>query len=431
MSVTRKKLSIELALKLQAGLFVLSVTVLFVMLAHFSEMSAKLALTIYPILMVFLILYLIKVYKQVVHPLENLANIVESIRLEDYGMTPKVTYRQGVMAQLLTETSALVEVLQKRKERYTQHVYLIYRLIEQLELPVLVFDDELRLSHANEAFSHWYGQPWKSAKGLSGKRLGLQQTEQGTWTFSNHQAHQGWQIKQSRFLNEKDNYQLLILNNINSEVRQVQQDAWQQIIRVLTHEIRNSLTPIRSMTELMLDMPTISEEFKTPLEVIETRSMNLLRFVERYADTAKAVEVHKQSLRAEVLMGKITPLFADDEIQVTGGESELFADPVLLEQVLINLIRNGFEAQKAAMVNAPLEVEFNHSKGLGRISIRDKGQGIANPENLFVPFYTTKEGGQGIGLVFCRKAIEQHGGSLTLTNAAAGGAEAVITLPEK
>ena len=429
MSVTKKGLSIEQELKLQASGVFLLVTGLFFLLVHFSEMPLKLALPLYLMLALGLISYLLRVYQRVIQPLKNLTNVVESIRLEDYGMTPRRSFSRGVMAQLLNETTALVEVLRLRKERYTQHVYLIYRLIEQLELPVLVFDDDLRLSHANEAFGQWYGQPWSTVKGLSSKRLGLRPDDTGKWHFINPEAHQGWQIKQSRFLNEKDDYQLLILNNIKSEVRQVQQDAWQQIIRVLTHEIRNSLTPIRSMTELMLDMPDVSEQMKTPLEVIETRSMNLLQFVERYADTAKAVEVNKQTVQGDSLMAKITPLFAQNRIRVEGGESALNADPVLLEQVLINLIRNGLESQQAAGEDAPLSVIFASAKGQTVITVNDRGKGIANLDNLFVPFYTTKQDGQGIGLVFCRKVIEHHGGNLTLVNRKEGGAKAQITLP--
>lgn len=422
--------SLEFELKLLSSVFFLLVTVLFVLLAHFSDMSLKVALTLYLAASLALLPYLFRVYKRIVNPMNNLANIIESIRLEDYGLSPKVTFKTGVMAQLISETSALVEVLQKRKERYNQQVYLIYRLIEQLELPVLVFDEELRLTHGNAAFDKWYGQPWKTVRGLSCKRIGLMPSGKNAWQFVDPQSHTGWQIKNSRFDNEKDSHQLLILNNINSEVRQVQQDAWQQIIRVLTHEIRNSLTPICSMTDLMLEMPKLSEQLKTPLQVIETRSNHLLQFVERYADTARPVKVKKRELTIDSLVSTILPLFPNNSIQVESRKLQLLADPVLLEQVLINLIRNAIEAQESNNAIEPIQLELQESGSETLIFVKDRGQGIANPDNLFVPFYTTKESGQGIGLALCRKIIEQHNGSLRLSNRNNGGAVAEIILPK-
>lgn len=426
---THKGHSLERELKCLSALFIGLVTLFFTLLAYFSEMPLKVSLTIYVVTMLLLVPYLLKVYKRIVHPMNNLTNIIEAIRLEDYGLSPKVSYKQGVMSQLLTETSALVNVLQKRKERYNQQVYLIYRLIEQLDLPVMVFDEDLRLVHANEAFSTWYGQPWKTARGLSSKRIGLEPHKANHWQFVNPQSHKGWQIKTSRFESEKDSHQLLILNNINSEVSRVQQDAWQQIIRVLTHEIRNSLTPICSMTDLMLDTPNLPEQLKTPLQVIESRSNNLLLFVERYADTARPIQVNKKLLAFDTVLSKIEPLFPINSIAFEGTKLEVLADPILLEQVLINLIRNAIEAQASNKADDAIILTIKASEAETVICIKDKGQGIANPDNLFVPFYTTKEGGQGIGLTLCRKIIEQHGGSLQLKNRSKVGAVARIALP--
>ncbi|WP_164078392.1 sensor histidine kinase [Alteromonas facilis] len=424
-------LSLESELKYLSILFLLIVTALFVLVAYFADLSLKLSLSIFLILIIGLGAYLLRVYRRVVQPMDNLVNIIEAIRLEDYGLSPRLTFKQGVMAQLLSETANLVEVLQQRKERYNQQIYLIYRLIEQLDLPVMVFDEKLRLSHGNEAFGNWYGQPWGVVKGLSCKRIGLDVAKNGRWQFINPDIHQGWQIRSSRFANGRDIHQLIILNNIKSEVRQVQQDAWQQIIRVLTHEIRNSLTPICSMTELMLDTPELDEKLRTPLQVIDNRSTNLLNFVERYADTAKSIKVVKKELATDTLIKKICPLFPDNSIQFSGPGLTLFADPVLLEQVLINLIRNGMESQRSNKCKDPVIIEFDDTEVQTTIRVKDKGVGIANPSNLFVPFYTTKEGGQGIGLTLCRKIVEQHQGSLTLSNRSDGGAIATIHLPKE
>lgn len=420
--------SLERDIKLLFLLIFTLISTLFFGLAYFALLSLKVTLTCYIIALCILLPYLIRVYERVVHPVNNLTNIVEAIRQEDYGLSQKVGYRHGVMAQLLIETRALVDILQTRKAHYNQQVYLIYRLIEQFELPVFLLNESYRLSHANDAFSKWYGQPWLTIKGLSCKRIGIEK-KTDTWVFINTETHKGWQIKHSQFQSGKNTHHLLMLNNIRAEVSQVQQDAWQQIIRVLTHEIRNSLTPICSMTDLMLTMPVLHDDLKTPLQVIENRSHNLLLFVERYADTARPVQVNKKALNLASVIEKIQPLFPADSIAIVNNHSDVFADPVLLEQVLINLIRNALEAQTANQQNEPIELEFSKCGFETLISIKDRGKGIANPENLFVPFYTTKEGGQGIGLALCRKIIEQHKGRIQLSNREHGGAIAKVFLP--
>jgi len=422
--------SLERELRCLFALIFIFVSVLFVFLVHYSGMSTKVAVTLYALFAIVFVPYLMRTYRRIVQPMQNLSSIVEAIRQEDYSLSPGITYPKGVMAELLLETRQLVSVLQTRKERYNQQIYLIYRLIEQLDLPVLVLNEELRLSHGNEAFSQWYGQPWKTVRGLSSHKLGLIHGDTDNWQFADPKAHKDWQIRHSQFVHQKHTHHLLILNNISSEVSQVQQDAWQQIIRVLSHEIRNSLTPICSMTDMMLDMPELNDNLRTPLQVIESRSENLLQFVERYADTAKPININKKPLQSEKIVNKIVPLFPDNSIQVEGTGITLQADPVLLEQVLINLLRNGLEAQQANQVSDPVKLRFFTKGAKTCIEIKDSGIGIANPDNLFVPFYTTKESGQGIGLTLCRRIIEQHGGTLQLANHPNGGAVATIIIKD-
>jgi nitrogen fixation/metabolism regulation signal transduction histidine kinase len=397
----------------------------------YSDLPVKVILTGLAILLMWLIPYLMRLYNRITMPLNGLANVVESIRLEDYSLTSRAQYKHGVMPSLLLETTALVNDLQQRKDRYAQHVYLIYQLIEQLDSPVLVFNEDSRLVHANAAFSQWYGQSWRNAQGLSSKRIGLIHDKNRQWSFRERKHNSGWQIRSSRFLDDKHQHQLVILINIKTEVRKVQQDSWQQIIRVLSHEIRNSLTPIRAMTELLREAPDLKDNARIPLEVIEARSVSLQEFVERYADTSKTIQINKCVVNIGELIAKITPLFLPQTIDLTIHENKILADPVLLEQVLINLLQNAAESQASRGVDTALSVEVVGNNKNWNIHISDKGVGIANPANLFVPLYTTKEGGQGIGLVFCNNVIDQHGGTINIKNRRSGGVRATIVLPKK
>jgi two-component system nitrogen regulation sensor histidine kinase NtrY len=407
-----------------------------------STVSALVATTCGVVVFIGLLLWLNYCYKKIISPLEEMSISTEAIHLEDYAMTSVKPYQQGVVAQLHDDISMIGADLQQRKDSYNLDIYLVYRLIEQLEMPVMVIDAKLCLTHANAAFEQWYGQPWQSVRGSKANRLGLclepdlEQTDTRQWHFVDKQIHEGWQIKASRFIDANDDYQLLMLNNIEQTVRDTQQQAWHQIVRVLSHEIRNSLTPIISLAESLLAMDEVGERPKQALQVIYDRSDSLQTFINSYAANTQSIVLDLSQFSAKTLINNIAGLFTHLDLQLDVPEIILVADKVLLEQVLINLIQNADDSIKQKQQNlteqtpASIYIGVEQSGGKLLLSIEDNGLGITNPDNLFVPFYTTKENGQGIGLFFCRKIIEQHKGRLTLKSRSEGGARAVIELPE-
>ena len=219
-------------------------------------------------------------------------------------------------------------------------------MIDQLETPVLVFNPKLQLTHANGAFNAWYGQPWQAVRGFSCTRLGFIYSESKQWQFINKQAHTGWQIKASLFLDGRDDYQLIILNNIEQEVRETQQEAWQQIIRGLSHEIRNSLTPIKSLAQSLLAMKEINPKPKQALQVIHDRSYALQEFVNSYATITKSFKLNLSSFSSQAIVADVVALLSEVEMDIQVAEFEICADRVLLEQVLINLVKNAHDAIK-------------------------------------------------------------------------------------
>jgi len=375
-----------------------------------------------------------KFYQHLVSPFYRMTNIVEAIRLEDYSLRVHSGFSDGIIKQLQQETNKLSDELQQRKTRYDQHVFLIYRLIEQLNTPILVFDHRLRLNHANLAFSEFFGQPWQAQKGRSCTELGFEKDQAENWYFTKNQQQQNWQLRHSQFQDGDHLYHLVIMTNIAKEIRQTQQMSWQQIIRVLSHEIRNSLTPIRSLTQTLVEEVKLGREGLSPpalhaLETIAERSGSLQEFVKQYASLDQNIELNLCKVSVANLFNKISALFPTSGIVADSNHlvATLNADKTLLEQVMINLVKNAIEASSA---DSKTQLTFEQSKSKNIIRVIDNGSGISNPDNLFVPFYTTKEKGQGIGLAFCRNIIEQHGGSLSLQNRAdKQGAEAVIELP--
>ena len=401
----------------------------------------------------------VALYRLVITPFYSLTSLTEALKMEDYSLRAKSPFSQGIVAKLFNELSSLSQSLQVSKSRYDQQMFLLYGLIEQLDSPVLILDNKDQLQHANPAVSQLFSVPWQTLKQSPAQKLGLKKVD-GFWTFnenneSNTQSTQKkWQIRQSEFKENNNNYQLLMLNNISQELQKNEQQAWQNIIRILNHEVRNSLTPISALSQNLLEMPDLSpEQYQQAIKIIDSRSNNLLAFIDSYSDLAKLPSpTYQQFDLAELLQG-----IANLVQQVTVNLSTplmIKADKGQLEQVLLNLIKNGKEAQlskakpnedsdQESEPNQAIEVQVFKTEQQVIIKVLDQGCGIANTANLFVPFYTTKETGSGIGLALSRQIISNHQGELTLTNRTdltddidnvndktnASGAVATITLP--
>ena len=424
--------SLENKLKMLFTSIGLTGLVLIFALFHAYQFSSLVIVSLLVIVVPFYCVLARKLYQQLISPFYRMTNIVEAIRLEDYSLRAHSGFSEGVVKQLQLEINQLSENLQQRKARYDQHVFLIYRLIEQLNTPILVFDHRLRLNHANAAFSEYSGQPWQAQKGQDCTELGFEKDQANNWQFINKQQ-QNWQLRQSQFQDGDHLYHLVIMTNITKELRQTQQLSWQQIIRVLSHEIRNSLTPIRSLSQTLIDEVRAGREPLSPpalqaLETIAERGGSLQDFVKQYANLGQEITLSKSKIKVTDLFNKVSALFPESKLKVASNyqNATLFADKILLEQVLINLVKNAIEASNT---DSETQLCFEQTNGKNIIRVIDNGSGIINPENLFIPFYTTKEKGQGIGLAFSKNIIEQHGGSLILLNRADGqGAEAVMEL---
>jgi signal transduction histidine kinase len=204
------------------------------------------------------------------------------------------------------------------------------------------------------------------------------------------------------------------------------------MVRVLGHELNNSLTPIKSIAGSLgqlLRREPLPEDWRSDttrgLDIISTRSDSLGRFIGAYARLAKLPAPQKAPVRLSPLLGHVAGL--ETRMAVIfhpGPDVAVAADSDQLEQLFINLIRNAVEA------GGPVEVGWTARNGRVEVSVVDGGAGVANPANLFVPFFTTKPGGSGIGLVLSRQIAEAHEGTLTLVNRQPGpGCEARLTLP--
>ncbi len=349
---------------------------------------------------------------------------LEALQNQDYSLQAKPAFQSGVAATFQQQLQQLGEQLQQRKSFFDEQQFLLYRLIDQLNTPILVFDHKQQLSYANSEFNHLFGRPWQSLRHASAALLGL--SSEPNWHFVDQDRQRQWQIRHSRFLDQGQRHQLLVFINIQAALRETELQAWQQLIRVLSHEIRNSLTPVLALSEYLKSKLPAGRE-QEALDVISQRSQHLQDFVGRYSELNKPLFVQRQQLQASRLVTALQLLFKEQQIQAKGEDLEFCSDGMLLQQVLINLLKNAIEAGSPS---GTIELSFRQLDSSIEICLLDQGHGIANPQDLFVPFYSTKPTGQGIGLVLCQQIIEQIGGTLQLGNRTDGktGACAKILL---
>lgn len=391
---------------------------------------------------------IVAIYRLVITPYYSLTSLTEALKMEDYSLRAKSPFSQGIVAKLFNELSSLSQSLQINKSRYDQQMFLLYGLIEQLESPVLILDKNDQLQHANPAVSQLFSVPWQTLKQSPAQKLGLK--KRGSfWDFDENNPlnmKNKWQIRQSEYKENNNTYQLLMLNNISHELQKNEQQAWQNIIRILNHEVRNSLTPISALSQNLLEMPDLTpEQCQQAIKIIDNRSNNLLEFIDSYSDLAKLPLPTIKSFDLTELLQGIASLVQQVAINLS-SPLLIKADKAQLEQVLLNLIKNAKEAQhstnKAAhslannTLEKDIEIQVFKTEQQVIIKVLDQGCGIANSANLFVPFYTTKETGSGIGLALSRQILSNHQGELTLENRTDSiretdfnGAVATITLP--
>jgi len=351
------------------------------------------------------------IYRRTLIAFKRASMHLEAVHNNDYCQYAKPAFSAGKVIEFHQDLENLSSHLQVLKSRYDQHIFLVYRLIDQLDSPILVFDQHPQLTYANGAFNELFPQPWQIFRNASPGLLGLEFVDKN-WRFKEKQRGSKWQIRHSEFIDHGKNHQLLVFINIETALRQSQLNAWQQLIRVLGHEIRNSLTPVSALAQ-GLTIKAQGDREKQALTVITERCQHLQDFVSRYASITKPFHLNCQMLSVANIAKRMEGLLKDIQLEVELKTENIWADPAFIEQVLLNVIKNAIEASESG---EKVRLIFSESGNRSLIEVVDSGHGFANLDNLFVPLYSTKQNGQGIGLSFCRNIIEHHKGTIDLVN---------------
>jgi signal transduction histidine kinase len=316
--------------------------------------------------------------------------------------------------------------------------------MEEVDVAIFAFDDQARLQLVNRAGERLLAAEPDPAEhrllGQTAEDLGVADCLTGEVARTLERTFPGgpgrWEVRRSTFREGGLPHQLLVISDLSQTLREEERQAWRRLLRVLGHELNNSLAPIRSMAGTLLQLltrdpspPDWREDMCQGLSVIGDRSESLIRFMAAYARLARLPPPRRTGIELSDLIRRAAALETRLAVRLAPGPRvELQGDRDQIEQALINLIRNAADA--ALETGGGVEVAWQREDAHVEVQIDDQGPGLANTENLFVPFYTTKPGGSGIGLALSRQIAEAHGGSLTLENRRGeSGCEAVLRLP--
>ena len=381
--------------------------------------------------------------ERVVHPLHTVSNLLAAMREGDFSIRARGARSPDAMGEVLFEVNALTETLRHQRLKALEATALLSRVMGEIDVAVLTFDDGGRLKFVNRAGERLLGRPEARLLGASADELGLEACLKQEAPQILDGAFPGgsgrWEVRQSTFREGGLPHHLLVLSDVSRPLREEERQAWRRLIRVLGHELNNSLAPIQSLAESLRGLlghpkppPDWREDMRQGLAVIAARSESLSRFTNAYAKLARLPQPQFQKVDVDSLVRRVVGLETRLTVRLTPGpEIALSADPDQLEQAVINLVRNAVDAalESSGGVEAGWRVTAGSSRGV-EVWVSDEGPGLSSTANLFVPFFTTKPNGSGIGLVLSRQIAEAHGGTLSLENRSdRPGCIARLTLP--
>ena len=378
---------------------------------------------------------------RVARPLQVIANLLAGLREGHFTLRAREEETPDVLGAVRREVNALQETLREQRLGALEADALLRRVMEEIDVVVLAFDAPGALRLVNRAGERLLGHPAERLLGKTATQLGLAPCLEGETPrildLTGVGAGAGrWEVRRRPFRQGGLPLVLVVLADISRVLRAEERQVWQRLVRVLSHEINNSLAPIKSLAATLADLldrspraPDWEDDLRRGLAVVGDRADSLNRLMGAYARLAKLPPPVLRPLQVGDWIRRVARLEGRRPVRVVDGpQVTLLADGDQLDQLLINLVKNAAEATDDPA--GTVEIAWDVRDDRLELEVRDEGRGLPASANLFVPFFSTKPNGSGIGLVFCRQVAEAHGGEVALANRAGRrGAVATIRLP--
>jgi PAS domain S-box-containing protein len=377
----------------------------------------------------------------------TLANLVEALRARDFSIRAAAGQHEGGLRDVYVELNALAESLRDRRLEAAEASALLQTVLAQVDVALFAFDEDRKLTLVNAAGERLLGIAADEALGRSADDLGARpwldsraprvlEASEVPGAASQEQGASRWELRRASFRRRGLPQQLVVLTDVGRALRVEERLAWQRLVRVLSHEVNNSMAPIQSIASTLSRGLTrapraegLEEDLRAGLDVVERRAASLARFLSSYAKLARLPPPEMRTVDVPAWIGRVAALEPGSTLQVLGGPAcSVPADPDQLDAMLLNLVKNAAEA--SAVTHGGVRIRWSLAPRDVVLEVEDDGEGIVDGANLFVPFFTTKPRGSGIGLVLSRQIAEAHQGELVLMNRRdARGCIARVRLP--
>ena len=379
------------------------------------------------------------VRERVVFPLQTLSNLLAALREGDFSVRGRSPRPDDALGEVMREVNTLSGTLREQRLGALEATTLLRIVMREIDVAIFAFDERQRLRLVNRAGERLLAAPAERLVGQYAADLRLaaclEGEPHGTFQAVCPGGAGRWGMRRSRIRERGLPLDLLVITDLTQALSEQELQAWQRLVRVLGHELNNSLAPIKSIAgtlESLLGREPLPEDWRQDMRrglgVINSRSDSLTRFIGAYARLAKLPRPQLQPLDVAALVERAVSFETRVPVSIVPGPPVTVpGDPDQIEQVLINLLRNAADASQPGVA---VQIGWRRDGAMVEIWIKDEGPGLSTTANLFVPFFTTKPGGSGIGLVLSRQIAEGHGGALTLENRSdRSGCAACLRLP--
>lgn len=371
----------------------------------------------------------IMAYRFVIQPLQHILWYSQSLNEGEQNQQTNQYPTNDLVSKILTELTQITIEQKLTDKQHDKVQSILSQMLDNWPFPVCLFNPNQELLYANNSAIEHIARPLLI--GNTAKSLGFQIQQQ---RYSHQAFDSNWHCHSIHYQQNNESFHFFTAVYIGAQLGKAASLGQQNIIRVLSHELRNSLTPMASMADTLLCAPAPPEQqIKLVLQRIKNRSERLLSFIEHYVKLSQLPQAQQEWFNLHEIIDECRVLLSPADELNYRGDNQCYADPQLLSQLLINIVKNAKEANASSNINSPTKIDLLYVQQDNKqiLQITDNGPGFSNLDNVLTPFYTTKVDGSGIGLALAASIMQQHNGQLTAKNTQQGHAQLIASWPLK